>query len=151
MPEISTFHAKTVNDTWGKAVFIWWCENLIRFWSIKMLEITSTQPLKGCNNCSNMPVHLQGRGKIILNTIYWNILNWFFSSSNSQDLNVSVLQPKPLLLMCTFFSLHSSFSSTCHQGSHLWLCKINIYTMLKVHIFHKSHVKCCYFRRKMWS
>lgn len=64
-------------------------------------------------------------------------LNWFFSFSNSQDLNVFVLQPKPLLLMYTSSSPHSSFSSTCHQGSHLWLYKRNIYTMLKARIFQK--------------
>lgn len=73
-------------------------------------------------------------------TSCWNILNWFFSFSNSQDLNVFVLQPKPLLLMYTSFSLHSSFSSTYHQGSHLWLCKINIDTMLKARISRETHV-----------
>lgn len=50
--------------------------------------------------------------------------------------------------MYTSSSLHSSFSSTCHQGSHLWLYKINIHTTLKARIFQKTHVKCSYFRKK---
>lgn len=55
-------------------------------------------------------------------------LNSFFFFSNSQGLNVFVLQPKLLLLMYTSFSLRSSFSSTYHQGSHLWLCYLSLDT-----------------------
>lgn len=55
---------------------------------------------------------------------FTNIQNLFVFVSNSQDLNVSVLPPRPWLLVCTSVFLHFSFSSTCHQVSHLWLCKI---------------------------
>ena len=55
-----------------------------------------------------------------------NIQNLFVFVSNSQDLSVSVLPPRPWLLMCTSVFLHFSFSSTCHRVSHLWLCKINV-------------------------
>lgn len=56
------------------------------------------------------------------NPAWQNLQNLFVFVSNNQDLNASVLLPRPWLLACTSASPHSSFSSTCHQVSRLWLC-----------------------------
>lgn len=69
-------------------------------------------------------------------------LNWFFSFSSSQDLNAFVLQPKPLPLMYTSSFPRSSFFSTCHQGSHLWLCYLSLDT--------SEYIQLCIFWQKAW-
>lgn len=68
--------------------------------------------------------------------------NLFVFASSNQDLDVSVLLPRPWLLACTSVSPHSSFSSTCHQVSHLWLCCLSLDT--------SEYIQLCIFWQKAW-
>lgn len=85
-------------------------------------------------------VNTELTGKFWLNAVVSQ--NLFVFVSNSQDLDVSVLLPRPWLLACTSVFLRFSFSSTCHQVSHLWLCCLSLDT--------SECIQLCIFWQKAW-
>lgn len=95
----------------------------MKIWSTKKRRRQQNVSWTSRKLCS---YHMNRCNRIMKKTAWENIQNLFVFVSNNQDLNVSVLPPRPWLLVCTSVFLHFSFSSTCHQVSHLWLCKRNV-------------------------